>query len=66
MHLIPVYTLHIMMCNLMMGYTRILVDWDRRMNLKITFSFYTFIVDKNKLTIKAAGTFDGGCMAGWG
>ena len=66
MHLIPVHLLHIMMCNLMTGYARILVNRNRRMNLKITFSFYTFIVGKNILTIKAAGTFDGGCKAGRG
>ena len=66
MHLIPIHLLHIMMCDLMTGYARILVDWNRRMNLKIMFSIYIFIVGRNKLTIKAAGTFDGGCMAGRG
>ena len=64
--MILVHLLHIMICNLMTGYARILVNRNRRMNLKITFSFYTFIVGKNTLIIRAAGTFDGGCMAGWG
>ena len=55
-----------MMCDLMTGYARILVDRNRRMNLKITFSFHIFMVDKNKLTLKATGMFDGDCIAGQG
>ena len=51
--------------HLMMGYTRILVNWNRRIDLEFIFSLlYIYIINKDRLTIKAAGIFEGYCMTG--